>query len=116
MGTKNRIDLMFRAFADETRLRILYLLTLRRELCVCDFERILGVGQSKVSRHLAYLRRCGLVETRAEGKWSYYGLAIVQSRFHKRLVACVRDCFSEVPALAKDRRRLESRGRGAACV
>ena len=65
---------LFSALADRTRLRILNLMR-RREVCVCYFVEILGETQPKISRHLAYLRRAGLVRTRREGKWIHYSLA-----------------------------------------
>ena len=65
---------LFKALADETRLRILNLLV-RREVCVCQIVEVLGLGQSKVSRHLAHLRNAGLVNDRREGLWMYYSLA-----------------------------------------
>jgi ArsR family transcriptional regulator, arsenate/arsenite/antimonite-responsive transcriptional repressor len=64
---------LFSAFADRTRLRILNLMR-RREVCVCYFVEILGETQPKISRHLAYLRRAGLVRTRRDGKWIHYSL------------------------------------------
>ncbi len=62
---------VFSALADETRLRILNLLG-EGELCVCDLMRVLKEPQSKISRHLAYLRRSRLVEGRRQGLWMYY--------------------------------------------
>ncbi len=64
---------VFRAFADSTRLRLLNLLS-EGELCVCELVELLGMVQPKISRHLAYLRRAGLVAVRQEGKWKYYSL------------------------------------------
>ena len=64
---------LFKALADATRLRILGLL-LAGEVCVCDIHESLKIPQSKASRHLAYLRRAGLVETRREGLWIHYRL------------------------------------------
>ena len=69
------LDLLFRALADPTRLRLLNLIA-DREICVCYFVGILGIHQPKVSRHLAYLRRAGLVLARREGKWMHYRLAL----------------------------------------
>ena len=63
----------FKALADETRLRILALLT-HGELCVCDLMAVLQLPQSTVSRHLAYLRNAGLVDDRRQGVWMYYRL------------------------------------------
>src|ERR1044072_6398982 len=68
------MEALFKALADATRLRILGLL-LSGEVCVCDIHESLKIPQSKASRHLAYLRRSGLVETRREGLWIHYRLA-----------------------------------------
>jgi ArsR family transcriptional regulator len=67
------LDLLFRALADPTRLRLLNLIA-DREICVCYFVEILRISQPKVSRHLAYLRRAGIVASRREGKWMHYRL------------------------------------------
>ena len=65
---------LYRAFSDGTRLRILHLLILRKDLCVCDMMAVLKLKQPKISRHLAYLRRSKLVTARREGLWSHYSL------------------------------------------
>lgn len=62
---------LFAALADVTRLRLLNLMA-GREVCVCYFVEILGLGQPKISRHLAYLRKAGIVTARREGKWMHY--------------------------------------------
>ena len=98
---KNRVDTMFRAFSDRTRLRILNLLK-TGELCVCDLVRVIGSPQPTISRHLAYLRKAGLVTSRKEGLWMYYELAPAKSEFHRKLVECLGCCFTDVPELAKD--------------
>jgi ArsR family transcriptional regulator, arsenate/arsenite/antimonite-responsive transcriptional repressor len=109
--SKDRVDLMFRAFSDQTRLRILNLLR-GGETCVCDLQRVLGVPQPKVSRHLAYLKRAGLVMARKDGYWMHYSLAIAKSEFHKSLLNCLSCCFHSVPELAKDAEKL---GRSLPC-
>lgn len=81
-------DALFKAVADPTRLRILRLLS-GQERCVCELTRTLNAGQSKISRHLAYLKRSGLVVGRDDGRWSYYSLAKPKQELHKRLLACV---------------------------
>ncbi len=63
---------LFKALSDETRLAMLGLLLRRGELCVCDFVEVLGVSQSKASRHLRYLLNAGFVRDRREGVWVYY--------------------------------------------
>ena len=65
------LALLFAALSDRTRLRLLNLMR-GREICVCYFVEILGQSQPKISRHLAYLRRAGVVAARREGKWMHY--------------------------------------------
>lgn len=76
------IDLMFRAFSDRTRLRILRVLQ-GGELCVGDIVAILQAPQPRVSRHLAYLRKANLVLVRKSGLWSHYSLAKARTPFHR---------------------------------
>jgi ArsR family transcriptional regulator len=64
-------DLFFRALADKTRLRLLHLMG-KDEVCVCFFVEILKTNQPKISRHLAYLRRAGIVGVRRQGPWMHY--------------------------------------------
>ncbi|HVE14244.1 MAG TPA: metalloregulator ArsR/SmtB family transcription factor [Elusimicrobiota bacterium] len=102
-------DRTFRAFADETRLRILHLLS-KRELCVCDLIAVLGAPQPKISRHLSYLKRAGLVQDRQEGRWRHYSLAKPKSPFQKRLIDCVACCLDEAPVLRRDAAKLKEAG------
>src|SRR5580693_5324816 len=67
------LALLFAALSDPTRLRLLNLMY-GREVCVCYFVEILGQSQPKISRHLAYLRRAGIVAARREGKWMHYSI------------------------------------------
>jgi len=107
MKTKpaNRVDLMFRAVADRTRLRILNLLR-DGELCVCHLVDVLEVPQPTASRHLAYLRRAGMVIARKEGLWSYYRLTPARNAFHEKLLGCLASCVSDVPELAADAKQV----------
>jgi ArsR family transcriptional regulator len=73
----------FKCLSDDTRLRSLLLLQLHKELCVCDLMQALQESQPKVSRHLADLRACGLVQDERRGKWVYY-------RIHAALPAWAR--------------------------
>ena len=103
--TTDKVDVMFRAFSDRTRLRILNMLR-GGETCVCDLVEVLGAPQPKVSRHLAYLRKAGLVVARKDGMWMHYSLASAKTAFHKSLINCLACCFQTVPELAKDAERL----------
>ena len=75
MERKAGLDGFFRALADPTRLRLINLIA-RQELCVCYFVQVIDAPQPKISRHLAYLRRAGIVAARREGKWMHYRLAV----------------------------------------
>ena len=103
-----RADLLFRAFADPTRLRILHLLT-SGELCVCDLVDVLRVPQPKVSRHLAYLRKAGLVSARRDGFWSHYQLAPTKNDLQMKLLDCLACCLGGLPELTSDARKLHAR-------
>jgi ArsR family transcriptional regulator len=96
------LDTLFRGFADETRLRVLNLLA-AGELCVGDIVDILRLPQSTVSRHLAYLRRAGLVEATREWKFAHYRLAEPSHPVHRNLVNCVRSCFTGIHSLDRER-------------
>lgn len=110
----NGADTKFRAFSDQTRLRILHLLQ-AGELCVNDLVEIIAVPQPTASRHLAYLRRAELVVTRKSGSWTHYALAPAQNPFHKKLLECLSQCFVEVPEIAKDATRAAKLKKAGGC-
>ena len=74
-NTPLTLDRFFRALADPTRLRLLNLMS-EQEVCVCYFTEVLGAPQPKISRHLAYLRKAGIVVARRDGKWMHYRLTV----------------------------------------
>lgn len=102
---------LFKALADQTRLRILNLLV-QGELCVCDIMTVLDIGQSKASRHLAYLRNVGLVDDRRNGVWMYYTLARPKGVTHKRIVEWLAEAATELPQAAADLKVLKKLLRG----
>jgi len=105
---------MFRVFADHTRLRILRLLQ-NGPLCVGDLVEILGAPQPTVSRHLAYLRRSGFVETRQYGLWMFYELAPTQNTLHGKLLECLATCDGLLPDTKKDATRSRALRRSGGC-
>jgi len=107
---KSSLDLLFRALADPTRLRLLNL-TADREICVCYFVEILKISQPKVSRHLAYLRRAGIVASRREGKWIHYRLTVPSD---KAAAAILQETLKHLKASAEMRRDI-SRLASACC-
>jgi ArsR family transcriptional regulator len=97
---------IYQCLCDETRLRILNLL-LEGELCVCHFQEILGEPQVKVSKHLAYLRKRGLVASRRKANWMIYRLPDRRSPELSANLACLQDCAREHPVFRTDAGRLE---------
>ena len=93
---------------DATRLRILGLL-LTGEVCVCDIHESLKIPQPKASRHLAYLRRAGLVETRREGLWMHYRLADARRSGAGRDRDAVRHALTHVDVVRHDAERLQKK-------
>ena len=115
-ATQTPVDLMFRAFSDPIRLRILALVQ-PGELCVCDLTEVIKLPQPTISRHLAYLRRAGLVSVRRASSWSYYTLAPARAAFHVKLLECLQSCFRDVPQLTADAARARSiRKPGGRCA
>ena len=102
---EQRIDGMFAAIGDLTRLRILHLL-IHKELCVAGLVYSMEAPQPKVSQHLRVLRTSGLVQERRDGKWVFYSLAKASSRFHKNILRCLNDCHKEVRVLRGDCERM----------
>jgi ArsR family transcriptional regulator, arsenate/arsenite/antimonite-responsive transcriptional repressor len=112
---RRAVDLMFRAFSDRTRLRILYLLQ-GGECCVGNIVDILGIEQPTASRHLAYLRKAKLVVVRRAGLWCYYSLAHASAPFHQKLLECLSCCFAAVPEIEADQARAKKLlARGGCC-
>ena len=106
--TVEDLDGVFKGFADPTRIRILSLLA-AGELCVSDIVEILELPQPAVSRHLAYLRRMGLVEVKRDLKFAHYRLAAPEHAVHQNLISCVRTCFRGITSLDKERSKAEAR-------
>lgn len=97
--------LLFRALADITRLRLLNLMG-DGEVCVCFFVEVLGTNQPKISRHLAYLRRAGVVEARREGKWMHYKVVEPPDPHAARIFREVRAWLRDDADMRIDRERL----------
>jgi len=97
---------LFQALGDPTRLRILNLLA-AGDLCVCYFVEILGDPQPKISRHLAYLRRAGVVDARREGKWIHYRLARSGDETRTRVIDATLAAIAGDRQMQRDRLALE---------
>jgi len=102
------LELTFKALADATRLRILGLL-LTGEVCVCHIHESLRIPQPKASRHLAYLRKAGLVETRREGLWMHYRLASLPDPVLRSITETVRHALMHLDVVGKDADRLQKK-------
>jgi ArsR family transcriptional regulator len=97
---------LVKAFADPVRLRLLNLLS-GDEVCVCHLHEALNLPQPTVSRHLAYLRKAGLVVGRKEGLWVYYRLSKPATPLQEALLESVVPRLRDDPAMRADRVRLE---------
>lgn len=108
-GTKKplALDLLFRALADPTRLRLLNLIA-DREICVCFFVEILGISQPKISRHLAYLRRAGIVAARRQGRWMHYRLLAPQDPAISSILKETLTHLRERPDMRRELAKLDS--------
>ncbi len=106
-----------KALSDPIRLRIILLLQAEGELCVCDLMAVLGLPQSTVSRHLAYLKRSCWVDTRREGVWMYYTLSRESCAICQELLQVLKRHASVLPEAASDRDELANflKNKPAAC-
>ena len=111
MTTKARpavdeLERLFKALADKTRLRILALLG-NNEVCVCHIHDTLGLPQPTVSRHLAYLRKSGLVAARRDGVWMHYQLSPSLAPVVERIVSTAVQALQQLPATTADRKQFQ---------
>jgi ArsR family transcriptional regulator len=97
----DELENVFKALADKTRLRILALLG-NNEVCVCHIHDSLGLPQPTVSRHLAYLRRSGLVAARRDGVWIHYRLSDTLGAPARRIVCAAIEALHQLPATSHD--------------
>jgi ArsR family transcriptional regulator, arsenate/arsenite/antimonite-responsive transcriptional repressor len=121
----DRLESALKALADKTRLRILALLG-NNEVCVCHMHDSLGLPQPTVSRHLAYLRRTGLVDARRDGVWMHYQVSAALDPSVRKLVDAAVEALVRIPTTAEDRKRfqqsfgdlytLQARNGGSCCV
>src|SRR5271167_29190 len=98
------METLFKALADATRLRILGLL-LTGEVCVCHIHESLKIPQPKASRHLAYLRRSGLVTSRRDGLWIHYRLATSSDPVVAAISEAVRHALTHTDVVHRDAER-----------
>jgi ArsR family transcriptional regulator len=108
MAERNAVAAMERIFlglAERTRLRLLNLMA-EQEVCVCYFVEILGASQPTISRHLAYLRRAGLVSARREGKWMHYRLVLPENPFARQVLTDTLRWLAADKEMLRDRLRL----------
>jgi ArsR family transcriptional regulator len=102
----DHLEVLFKALADKTRLRILALLG-NNEVCVCHIHDSLGLPQPTVSRHLAYLRRSGLVAVRRDGVWMHYRVSTSLEPVVQKVVNAAVDALTGVSTTARDRRQFD---------
>lgn len=98
-------ELFFKALADQTRLRLLNLMG-NDEVCVCFFVEIMRLNQPKISRHLAYLRKAGIVSARRQGTWMHYRIVEPADADAAMMLKAVRDWLHRDQEMQRDRQRL----------
>jgi ArsR family transcriptional regulator len=101
---KNK-ELFFSALADQTRLRLLNLMG-GDEVCVCFFVEVLKTNQPKISRHLAYLRRAGIVNARRDGPWMHYRINVPEDPDAAQVLKQVLAWLANDRDMQRDRQRL----------
>src|SRR5947209_19975056 len=99
------LDQLFRALADPTRLRLVNLMS-EQEICVCYFIEVIGAPQPKISRHLAYLRRAGIVAARREGKWMHYRLRMPHDSHAASILKSTLEALRQDKQMQRDYERL----------
>ena len=99
---------IYNCLCDATRLRIVHLLA-QSPLCVCHLQDILGLTQVAASKHLAYLRQRGLVESRRHEQWMIYSLPAERPRELDWQLRCLQDCLPTHPVFRDDLRKLKAR-------
>lgn len=99
------IEELFKALADRTRLRLINLMG-DDEVCVCFFVEVLKLNQPKISRHLAYLRKAGVVAARREGKWMHYRIVEPPDPRAANIFREVRASLANDAGMKRDRARL----------
>src|SRR5215472_15838877 len=104
-GKSDNKELFFKALADRTRLRLLNLMR-ADEVCVCFFVEILKTNQPKISRHLANLRRAGIVGARREGSWMHYRIVEPSDADAARVLKDVMSWLASDQEMQRDRDRL----------
>ena len=105
---------LFKSLGDETRLRIVSLLT-HGELCVCDLMDVLEEPQSKISRHLSYLKHSGLTYSKRVGVWMHYGLRQATNDPCDSLIRFLKEELLPLPQCRKDSDRLKQLKRYGGC-
>ncbi len=102
----DELENVYKALADKTRLRILALLG-NNEVCVCHLHDSLGLPQPTVSRHLAYLRKSGLVAARRDGVWMHYQVSRSLSPLIRAILGAAVDALQQVAATSQDRKQFQ---------
>lgn len=103
-----QMEVLFRACADQTRLRILNMLACESEICVYPLVEVLKTNQPKVSRHLSYLKRAGLIADRKDGLRVYYRLVAPLPEHAEKIMECLASSCQEIPEMQQDVQRLQA--------
>lgn len=101
IGNQINMELFFAALSDNTRLRLLNLMS-EAEVCVCFFVEVIGTNQPKISRHLAYLRKAGIVSVRRDGIWAHYSIIEPENVHAKKVLREILKWLKEDESMRRD--------------
>ncbi|HWF44311.1 MAG TPA: metalloregulator ArsR/SmtB family transcription factor [Candidatus Kapabacteria bacterium] len=108
--TVDRTAELISALSDPIRLRLLSLILHNPDICVCDLEAVTELPQTKISKHLAVLRRADLVAPERQGTWMHYAMKKPENAIQRGLLEVVRNAHKSVPELREDLVRLKKSG------
>lgn len=115
MNTLKKITKVLKAMSDEKRIRILYLLNERKNLCVCEIREIIGLSQPTISSHLKILENNELIVFRKEGKWVNYEINPYLDAGIKKIVVSILSMIREDSGIKKDKNRVNRVDRKKLC-
>ena len=116
MSNLKKMTRVLKALADENRIRILYLLSERKDLCVCEIREVIGLSQPTISSHLKLLENNELVSFNKEGKWVNYS---INPNLNSKLSQILNDIFSMIRTdreVKKDQYRVNKVDRKKLCT
>ncbi len=117
MSEKNlkNMEKIIKALADERRIRIIYLLKTKKDLCVCEITNIIGLSQSTISSHLKVLENAGLIESHKDGLWVNYNINSQLCFFSSEFIEIIYKDLKKDKQIVSDLKKLKNINRNMIC-